>query len=291
MSRRTNLALCALLFAMPCALHAQSWRVISAKRERLSSDTLHVRVEYGSAAVSIGAAPHPLLYDVRMRYDADRFHPERRYDSTTHTLTIGGDSAVARIFALDRRRIRMGMGQRTTGDSLSLALAQGVPVDLTLALGATDSRIDLTGIALSRLRAEVAASDARITFGAPNPVTLQELAIHSAAAGLRVSQLGNARARSVRINTAVGDADIDLSGAWSGEMSLDLHAMMGSIRLRVPTDVGVRMTISRLLGGLDAPSFTERDGSYYSPNWDRATRKLVVNGDAALAGIRVIWRE
>jgi hypothetical protein len=291
MSPRALLVACAIVLGAPCMLPAQNWRVITAQRERQSLDTLHVRVEYGAGTVSIGAAPGPLLYDVRLRYDADRSHPERRYDASTRTLTIGGDSAVARIFALNRRRIRLGTGERRQGDSLSLGLARGVPMELTLALGATDSRIDLTDLAVARLNAEIAASDARISFGAPNPSTLRELSIHSAAAGLKVNQLGNARAGTVRVSTAVGDVDLDLSGAWTGEMALDVHAMMGSITVRVPRDVGVRASVSKFFGGVDAPNFTQRDGALFSANWDNAPRKLVINGDVALAGIQVVWRE
>jgi hypothetical protein len=282
---------CAILLGVPSVLPAQHWRVITAQRERRSMDTLRVRVEYGAGTVSIGPAPSPLLYDLRMRYDADRFHPERRYDSTSHTLTIGGDSAVARIFALNRRRIRLGAGERRQGDSLTLGLARGVPMELTLALGATDSRIDFTDLAVSRMHAEIAASDARISFGTPNPVSLRELSIHSAAAGLKVSQLGNARASNVRLSTAVGDVDVDLSGAWTGEMALDVHAVMGSITVRVPRDVGVRASVSKFFGGLDTPNFTERGGAFYSANWEGATRKLVINGDVALAGVQVVWRD
>jgi hypothetical protein len=280
-----------IALAAPCVLPAQSWRVVTAQRERQSMDTLHVRVEYGAGTVAIGAAPGPLLYDMRMRFDANRSHPERRYDATTHTLSIGGDSTVARIFSLNRKRIRLGSSERRQGDSLTVGLARGVPMDLTLALGATEARIDLTELAVSRMRAEIAASDARISFGAPNPATLRELSIHSAAAGLKVSQLGNARASSVRVSTAVGDVDLDLSGAWTGEMALDVHAMMGSITVRVPRDVGVHANVSRFFGGLETPSFTERNGAFYSSNWDRAARKLVINGDVALAGLEIVWQD
>lgn len=291
MSSRAWLVAFGVALAAPSVLPAQSWRVITAQRERQSMDTLHVRVEYGAGTVAIGAAPGPLLYDVRLRYDADRFHPERRFDPATRTLSIGGDSTVARIFALNRKHIRLGSGERRQGDSLTLALARGVPMDFTLALGATDARIDLTDLAVSRMHAEIAASDARISFGAPNPATLRELSIHSAAAGLKVSQLGNARASNVRVSTAVGDVDLDLSGAWTGEMALDVHVMMGSITVRVPRDAGVRANVSRFFGGLDTPSFTERNGAFYSSNWDRASRKLVINGDVALAGIQIVWQD
>jgi hypothetical protein len=141
------------------------------------------------------------------------------------------------------------------------------------------------------MRAEIAASDARISFGAPNPATLRELSIHSAAAGLKVGQLGNARASTVRVSTAVGDVDLDLSGAWTGEMQLDVHAMLGSITVRVPRDVGVHANVSKFFGGFDAPSFTERNGAFYSANWDRASRKLVINGDVALAAAQVVGQD
>jgi hypothetical protein len=285
---RWGAAATALLAAAP--LPAQSWRTLTAKRQLQSVDTLHVHVQYGAGKLVLGAAPAALLYDLRLRYDADQFRPARAYDTATHTLTVGADSATVQRVAISPRGVHFGRGPEDAGD-LALGIARTVPVALMLELGATDAQIDLSDLRVSRLRMDVAATDTRLTFGTPNPVPLSELDIATAATDLTVRGLGNAHAERVRVTTRLGDTNLDLSGEWSGDLTLSLHTLLGGTTLHVPRDVGVQARVSKLLGDFTAPGMTERDGTFYSANWAQAKRRLVIEGDATLAGITVVWVE
>lgn len=285
---RWSAAATALLAAAP--LPAQSWRTLTAQRQLQPVDTLRVHVQYGAGKLALGAAPASLLYDLRLRYDADQFRPARAYDSTTHTLTVGADSATVRRVAVSSRGVGFGRGPENAGD-LTLGVARTVPVALMLQLGAADAQIDLSDLRVSRLRMDVVATDTRLTFGTPNPVPLSELDITTAATDLTVRGLGRAHAERVRVTTRAGETDLDLSGEWSGDLTLFLHALLGGITLRVPRDVGVQARVSKLVADFTAPGLTERDGTFYSANWDQAKRRLVIDGDATLAGITVVWVE
>jgi hypothetical protein len=83
-------ALSALATLHPGPLAAQPWRAVSAARQAHSADsTLRVRVDYGVGRLRLAQAAPPLLYDLRLRYDEERFRPTHAFDASTKTLTVG----------------------------------------------------------------------------------------------------------------------------------------------------------------------------------------------------------
>lgn len=290
MSPPRRILLAAAVLAAAAPLQAQSWRTLVATRQRQPVDTLHVRVQYGAGRMTLGAAPRTLLYDVRLRYDADQFRPAHAYDPASHTLTVGADSETVQMFSLDPRHVHFATREIKHGSDFTLGLARDVPLDLTLGVGAADARIDLTDLTVRRLRMETVAGDSRVTFGTENRSRIPELFLRTSAASITVSQLGNAHADTVRAAVTAGSVDLDLSGPWTGTTTLDLRAVLGGITLRVPNDVGVKARVSKVLGGFDVAGLTEHDGAYYSANWNRATRRVVIDADVVLAGVDVVWQ-
>jgi len=276
------------LLSSPVAAQ-QEWRTVTAQRQRQPVDTLHVRMLYGAGKLQLGAAPDSLLYDLRERFDAVRTRETHRYDAATRTLTVGSDSAVTRMFSLRKRALHTSGDESGQGSDLAVGLATGIPLDLDLELGATESTIDLSKLSVSRLELNVAASAASVTFGTVNPVEMRELDLRTAAAGVDVRQLGNARAQVVHVNTGVGSVTLDLSGDWTGRMTLDVHPVLGQVTIRVPADVGVESHLTKLIGNVDQAGFTRKDGVAYSANFGSAKRTIVVNGAATLASVAIQW--
>ncbi|HEU4641341.1 MAG TPA: hypothetical protein VFS44_02725, partial [Gemmatimonadaceae bacterium] len=158
----TRVLLAAALAYAP-RLPAQSWRTLTASKQLRGADSLHVRVTYGAGTLTLGSAPTGLLYDVHMRYDADRFRPAQHWDAAARTLVVGADSATQRGFSLDPRSVHLsGDPKAERASALTLGLAPGVPLDLALELGAAEARVDLTGLTVAKLRAVAAAADSRL---------------------------------------------------------------------------------------------------------------------------------
>jgi len=283
--------LCAGLLAWHAPIvRGQAWRTVTASRQRASADSLRVRVYFGAGTFNLAAATTPVLYDVDMRYDAGRVRPVHNYDAATGTLTIRSDSAIGHPFSLDLKRARLninGPGDDRNGTDLTVGLSRGVPLDLSLALGACDATLDLSTLSVRRLQLETGASQTTVTFGTPNPIAMSSLDLDIGAAGLTVNSLGNAHASTVRVSTGVGGAELDLAGTWTGTMNLVVTAALGGVTLHVPGDVGIEARISKTLGNLDAPDLTERDGVYHSANWATAARKVVIDATATLAGLDI----
>lgn len=283
--------LAAAFVAAPTAsTHAQVWRTLTASRQRASADSLRLRVYFGAGTFNLAAATEPLLYDVDMRYDAGRVRPVHGYDAATRTLTIRSDSAIGHPFSLDLKRGGLnlnGPSDDRNGTDLTVGLARGVPLDLSLALGACDATLDLANLSVRRLHLETGASQTTVTFGTPNPVAMSALDLDIGAAGLTVHSLGNAHASTVSVSAGVGGADLELGGTWTGTMHLVVRAALGGITLHIPQDVGVEARVAKTLGSLDAPDLTAREGAYYSSNWGTASRKVVIDATATLAGLEI----
>ena len=286
---RTTL-LAAAAGACAPALHAQTWRTIEASRQLHTDDSLRVRLEYAAGTLRLGAAAAPLLYDVQYRYDAQRVTPVRRFDAASRTLTIGIDEARAGWLRARLPGIPVGVQSDVKQISfLTLAVARAVPLDLSLDVDAAEADLDLSGLWLNRLRLQSGVSETRVNFGTPNPRPMRELTIVAGAAGMTVRRLGNANAGVVEIRSGAGSTDVDLTGEWSRDMDLRLQVALGAATLRLPRDLGVRLTVRQVLGSFDAGAagLVERDGAYYSENWGTARRKLRIDAETTLGTLSV----
>jgi hypothetical protein len=276
----------------PLTLTAQSWRTLEAARQRHAEDTLRVRVTFAAGTFKVGSAPHGSLYDVRLRWDADRLAPVQRYDVATGTLEIGINTPKKEDGSNPWRTAFLGMSSSHDEPStLTLGVSRDVPLDLYLRSGATESNFDLSDLSLSRLRVETGASETHLDFRTPNPIPLNELDVNSGAASVTVSNLGNSNAQNVRVHTGVGAVDLDFSGALSRDMNVNLDVVLGAVTLTVPRDFGLRVRMSKVLAGFQAPDMVEHDGVYTSGNWANAGHKITVDANASFGNVEVVWSE
>jgi len=70
-------------------------------------------------------------------------------------------------------------------------------------------------------------------------------------------------------------------------VSIDMG--LGSLELRFPEGLGVRLTKDSFLASLDSEGLVKRGDAYYSLDWDRADRKVSIDLDAAFGSIKVVW--
>lgn len=287
---RLACAVTTLVVAATPAARGQTWRTVTAARQRGTADTLRVHVVLAAGTVQVAATTRPVLYDLSVRFNAERGRPIQRYDAATQTLVVRSDSVSYDPLSFNLRRggWRLdGNDNEKQGTTLSLGLAPGIPLDLVFALGACRTTLDLSRLAVHRLRLRTGASESTITFGTPNPIAMTSLDIAIGAANLTVLSLGNAHADTVAVSTGVGSADLDLSGQWTGTMHLTVKAALGGVTLRVPADVGIEARATTKLGSFDAAGLTARDGAYYSANWGSAARRVTIDARATLANVQI----
>jgi hypothetical protein len=260
---------------------AQGWRSFSSSRQVWQEKQLDAVVEYGAGKLTVGPADRPTLYRFNLRYDAEQFTPVSEYHRGTGKLRLAVQSRdrkkgahVKRIREESRARIQ---------------LSRDVPTALDLRFGAGEAEVDLGGMALRSLRVSTGASETRLSFRTPNRVSAESIQLEAGAASFRATGLGNARAERFQFEGGVGETVLDFGGRWTRSATATIRMGIGSLTLRLPRDVGVKVVKESFMTSFDAEGLVKRGGAYYSRNWDRAPHKLTVNIEAALGSIDVDW--
>ena len=274
-----GLCLCA---AVP-PVFAQTWRTVTSARQLHGERELAVNVEYGAGLFRLRPGAEGELYRLELRYDEEKFTPVRQFDPAAGRLRLGvhGRDGV-RVSLGDRRR-------REEPPYLNLELSPDIPLALDLQLGAVQSDVELGGLALRRISYRTGASETQLSFSRANPVPCDELVMEAGAAEFVARQLANANCARVRFSGGVGRVELDFTGTWRQNMEADLNVGIGSLHLRLPSDVGVEVHLSRFLASFDAAGFTKRGDVYYSANHGTARQRLLMHINASIGGIDVSW--
>jgi hypothetical protein len=215
---------------------------------------------------------------MHLRYDEDRVKPVHKFEADAHSLTIGvGEGTVGWT------------NHKSDGDppELRVALARTVPMDLSLALGATQTMVDLGGLTLRKLQIESGAAEAKVDFSAPNRTRMRALELQIGAASVTIRNLANANTSSLRVDGGVGAIDLGFGGTWTGDMDAQVTVAIGKVTLHVPRDVGIRLDLSRFLASFDSGGLEKRDGAYYSDNWESARYHLRLHVNATLGAVEL----
>jgi hypothetical protein len=286
------------------SLPGQDWTEFrSSRQSHAVSESFVLEIVYGVGHLSVEPAEGDLLYDVRMRYDAEQFKPVRQWsldEGRGHlrlgltTLDDDGDwiSALASgdfddidpEFSLDLDELK---DIDDSAGSLELKLGRRLPVDLKLSAGAAATEVALGGVAVSRLELTTAASETELSFRDPNLVRMAELIIKAGAAEVATERLGNARFDRFDLKGGVGDVVLDFTGEWEGSATGTVKMGLGSLELRIPADIGVWIQKSSVLTSFSAPDLEKVDGGYRSPNWESAEHKLELELKTAFGAIEV----
>ncbi len=259
------------------AAHGQSRRTVTMSRQVEDEQSLDVDVQYGAGRFSVGPAEPGVLYHMEIEYDEDVFEPLAEYRGSS--LRIGTETR--------GRRIRLGR-DRTAGE-MELALSRDVVMDLNMDFGAVRADIDLGGIRLSRLELATGASQTVLDISEPNPVTMSRASLDIGAADFTVRNLGNLNTQRIEIDAGIGEIELDFTGDWQQNARVSVDMGLGSLVLRFPRGLGVRLDKDTFLTSLDSQGLVKRGDTYYSLDYDDAEYQITVDVDAAFGSIRVVW--
>lgn len=293
-----------LVVAAPAAVGAQEMtEVRTARRATGQVERMRVDVEYAAGRITVGRADPGYLYQTYLRYDASRFEPSRQWSRQggSGRLSVGMEGAG------DLRFLRWGEGGGVdfdldglrgldeldeTSGALELRLSRSVPTELAMSVGAAESTLRLGGMPITSLSLETGASETVLSFERPNPRRMERLSIEAGAASLRARGLGNARFRRLTLEGGVGDLRLDFTGEWVRDARATVDVGLGSLRIVVPEELGVRIRRESFLASFDVPSgFRTTDSGFRSENWSSAEHRLTLDLSATFGSVRVTVRD
>ncbi|MEP6620053.1 MAG: LiaF domain-containing protein [bacterium] len=272
--------LIAIGLATPWLAGAQTsplWRSVDFSRQLRDTAPQRVRVQYNAGRVDVRGTDDPLLYSMHLRYDESRTAPLHSYDADQRSTILG----------LEARGDMQRTPSNAESGELRLTLPRAVPLDLDMAFGGTESRLDLGEMSLQSVRLKCGAADATLLFSRLNRVHMRELEVSVGAADFTAMHLANANTDQIRVQGGIGDVDLDFSGTWARDLTVVAQLAVGKLTLRLPPDVGVRLDVERVFTSFDHAGLVKRADSWYSVNYDQAPHKLHIRAQTVLGMIDV----
>ena len=281
---RAALLLSALAFAvvaLPPVLSAQTMRTFTASRRAEPVPALGVTVEFGAGYLTLGPDRGGMLYDAEFRYDQERATPEHRYDAATHQLDL-------RLRPVGNAGVRV-TNRGQLAQRASLTLAPNIPLALDVTLGAGDGEIELGGLKVRSAAVHSVATRTLVRVSRPNTIACETLDLGGGAAEVITEHLGNLRCAEIRFEGGVGSTTLDLTGRWSSTLRVSAKQALGSLRLVLPKDAGVRIVLDRTLTTFTPTGFDRDGAAWVTPNYRNAARTIQVDITTAVGGIEVVW--
>ena len=259
------------------AAHGQSRRTVTMSRQVEDERSLDVEVQYGAGRFSVGPAEPGVLYHMEIEYDEDLFEPLAEYRGSS--LRIGTETRGRHVW----------LGRDRMAGEMNLALSRDVPMDLNMDFGAVRANIDLGGIRLTRLELATGASQTLLDISEPNPETMSRASLDIGAADFTVRNLGNLNTERIEIDAGIGEIELDFTGDWQQDARVSVDMGLGSLVLRFPRGLGVRLEKDTFLTSLDSQGLVKRGDAYYSLDYEDAEYQITIDVDAAFGSIRVAW--
>jgi hypothetical protein len=205
------------------ALRSES---VTVDREDVSQ--ARVNLSMGAGDLTVGRASTDALMEADFTYNVAAWRPEVDY-------TVSGDEGRLTVRQPNTDQITI---RSSTRYQWGIRLSDAVPIDLRIEAGAGTQKIDLDGLQITALNAKLGAGDASISVG-DSPL---------------LSRLD--------FDMGAGEFEIDLDGAWQRSADIEILGGVGAMRVRLPSDTGVRVTITRGIGDIETTGLT-RDGSVW----------------------------
>jgi hypothetical protein len=170
-----------------------------------------------------------------------------------------------------------------------VAFSPEVDLALDLGLGAAEAEVELGGLRIANLRVKTGASRAVLRFSQPNASRCGLAAISAGAAEVSVLGLGNSRCDEIEFEGGVGKILLDFGGAWRSSSRVDVKMALGEVTLRLPREIGVRLTMDKYLASFEPSGLVRSGNRYQSPQYDQRRPHLDIDLTAAVGGVTVEW--
>jgi len=262
---------------------AQTMRPFSTYRQWHGETSTVARLDFAAGALRLAAGRPNELYRMDVLYDGERYEPVSDFDAARGNVTLG-------LRAAGDGGIRV-VSKRQLGQTASVTFSPRSDLALAVALGAVDGDLDLGGLRLTSLDLEAGASRATVRFSQPNGARCRDAVLSSGAAELTVLGLGNSRCDRIAFEGGVGRVTLDFSGTWTSSSHVSVKMALGQVELRLPRQVGVRLTLDKFLATFEAEGLVRRGNAYVSPGYDQAARHLDIDITTAVGGVTLDWLE
>lgn len=198
-----------VVFASGCGILTkgnEDSKTVNIEKDKAKELELELNIGAGELNVIKGADE---WVEGSINYSNDKWEPDVSYK-------LKGDKGIA-VIEQDNEgffnNINIGEGKNTW----DITLNDEIPLELSVNSGASESRLDLSGLML----------------------------------------------KDLEVNAGVGDITIDLGGKWEESFDVSLDMGVGQSTVILPSDVGVKIEISKGIGDADLEGFISKGNGIY----------------------------
>jgi hypothetical protein len=96
-------------------------------------------------------------------------------------------------------------------------------------------------------------------------------------AGRAELTLGRLSLNTLDLHIGAGETIVDLTGDWKNDLRAEIRGGVGRATLRLPRDVGVRVTVAGGIGAINAPDLRKEGGAYVNDAYGKSPVTLRVD--------------
>ncbi len=281
----STLALAGCMLPLPTVQPLTKINTVDETRwvELQGAERAEVRLRLLSKDLAVRGVDDVGLLRGRFTYNVAEWTPEIREQLDSGVLNVTVGQGMGNQIPIGR--------QDDYENAWVIDLAQGVPVDLDIDMGAGQADLDMTGLALRKLSVMSGSTDLSLLFSAPNPETMSSMTLTAGTGKMTATGLGYADFDRLSVFGGAGKVDLDFSGAFRRSALADVKAGAGRITIRVPADLGVRVTFTDLvpIGSVETVGFVEEEEHVYTnPAYGQAVLTLTVKITSGVGQISLI---
>jgi len=240
------------------------------------AESAAVEVMFGAGDLEIEAGVSDQLFSGHFRYNVERWAPEVSYEGDTLTIEQG---ATQEDWGIPTGNIR---------NEWELEFSPEVPLEMDLKIGAGDGELDFTGLQLTQLDVDMGAGDFQVRFDEPNGARMSQLTLDTGASKLDVVGIGYAGPEQMNVQGGVGDIVLDFTGAWPRSSDVKVTSGVGSLTLRLPDDVGVRVKTEGGLTNVETSGLRRTGDAYVNDAFGETELELQIQITTGVGNIRLI---
>lgn len=215
----------------------------------IDGDPLTLRIQLGACRLRL--APGAEEPWVTGTYTDPTDDNPIRLEVGERRLTIDQQRSVGGTFGLFRG-----------APSCELRLGTARPYRLELVTGASEVELDLGGVPLLGLDVKAGAGKLVVRADRPNPAEAADVSFRMGAGAFEAAGLGNLAAARLDAESGAASMLLDLGGELRRHLDVRVSAGMSGVKLIVPGDRPVRVSLDATLGGTDlGDGFRTLDGA------------------------------
>ena len=150
------------------------------------------------------------------------------------------------------------------------------PMDLVIAAGAYDGKIELGGLSLKSLEVSDGASDVELSFSKPNPIEMSILRYATGASDVKLSGLANANFSTLTFTGGAGNFTLDFSGELQQNAVVTVDSGLGNVSLIIPDGVDAKVTVESAAVNINHSSGWSQNGQDYIQDGNGYTLTVIV---------------